>query len=113
MRATEGLSSVTGIRLKRDSDDVEFTRFFKIVQDTAAKMGKVYFLDCGENHDGAVDGIQCEETSGWLIDKNDVGKFEPIWRDDPSNVPDQFDDDMCMADWEDRDGKVSIVFRTS
>lgn len=73
-------------------------------------MGEVYFLDCGENHDGVVDGIQCEETSSWLIDKNDVDKFAPVWKNDLHDVPDRFMDDMRLADWKDVDGKVSITF---
>lgn len=110
MRATGELSNVLGIRFKSDSDDVEFMRFFKIVQGEASKLGKVYFLDCGENHDGIVDGIHCEETSGWLIDKSDVDEFEPIWKNDPNDVPDKFMDDMRLADWEDNDGKASVTF---
>lgn len=110
MRTTEELSDALGIRFKSDSDDAEFMRFFKIVQGAASSLGKVYFLDCGENHDGIVGRIHCEETSGWLIDKGDVDEFEPIWRNDPNDIPDKFMDDMRLADWEDNGGKVSVTF---
>ena len=93
-------SGVTGLREIDSTMDDRFLRFFSIVQDAASRMGRVFFLDCGEDHDLITDEIDCEDLSGWLVREEDVGEFEPAWAELRwGDIPDRFTADMVVARW--------------
>ena len=104
-------SDVQGIRTPRDAGDKRFMRFFEVVQDAAKRSGKVFFLNADEGHELVTDEMDGEDLSGWLIAPQDVPTFEPIWRENPSELPDDFLDCMCMAEWSAHGSDIRIGFR--
>jgi hypothetical protein len=85
-------------------------RFFDLVQSAAESNGKVFFLWAGEGHDLITDEIDCEDLSGWLVDESDAARFERIWLDDWSNIPDDLDDTFCFARWSNDGGAITVHF---
>lgn len=102
-------SSVLGIKFESTASEAKFVRFFSIVQDAAAKMGKVFFLDAGDGRELITDGVDGEDLSGWLVDKSDIEAFKPGWL--AGMVDDRFDDDYAFAEWHvNDDGSITITF---
>lgn len=114
MADTNELSDSLGIKFKRTSDDPPFMRFFDIVQREAKRQhGRVFFLDtCKGGNDFIAEDIDCANLSGWLVDPEDVGEFEPVWRESWTKLPDKFDLDMVSVRWsgDPRDPRIEFDF---
>lgn len=59
----------------RTQESNEFIKFFKLVQDEAKKLNKVFFLDFGQCDDIPFNGMEVDSLFGWLIPNEDVEKF--------------------------------------
>lgn len=101
-----------GIRARSDAEDLEFMRFFSIVQEHASRLGSTFFLWSAEAHDGLVADVWCEDLSGWLVPSGESGSFESLWlARDPRIWADEFDDFQVFARWSnDASGNISITF---
>lgn len=65
-----------GLRDINDLKDLEFQKFFSIVQRWADLENAVFFLDDEEGNEGIVDGIECMNFTGWLIPECKASIFE-------------------------------------
>lgn len=93
-----------GLRTQENSN---FVKFFEVVQNEAAKIGKVFFLDCEEGHDGTVNDMEVCNLSGWLIPTDKASEFESIW--EKGKEDDSWADFFKFASWKDENG-LKIVF---
>ena len=59
----------------RTQESNEFIKFFKLVQEEAKKLNKVFFLDFGQCDDIPFKGMEVDSLFGWLIPDEDVEKF--------------------------------------
>jgi hypothetical protein len=59
----------------RTQENNEFIKFFKLVQDEAGKLNKVFFLDFGQCDDIPFNGMDVDSLYGWLIPKEKVETF--------------------------------------
>lgn len=91
----------------RTHESSNFIKFFEIVQNEAAKLGTVFFLDCEEGQDGSVNGIGVCNLSGWLVPASQADKFEQTWR--AHKEDDEWIDFFVFAKWKDENG-LKIVF---
>lgn len=83
----------------RTQESKNFLNFFEIVQSTANKEGKVFFLDCGDDNLYEESNIECENMFGWLIKYDDVSEFENLYNQF-KDIPDKFDKTYVFARWE-------------
>lgn len=72
-------------------------RFFRIVQNAANEQGSIFFLWSPEARDGIIDGVVCEDLSGWLIPAKEANEFEKAWL--LNNIDDVWDSKSCFARW--------------
>lgn len=91
----------------RTQENNNFIIFFELVQNEAAKLGKVFFLDCEEGHDGTVNGIEACNLSGWLVPKDKASEFENLWGKGAED--DDWSEFFGFVSWKDEDG-LKIVF---
>lgn len=91
----------------RTQENNNFIDFFNIVQSEAAKIGKVFFLDCEEGHDGNVNGMEICNLSGWLIPSDKANEFETLWEKEMED--DEWSDFFVFAKWKYEDG-LKIFF---
>ena len=104
-------TAVRGIRFLSDAEDERFMRFFGVVQDAAASMGKVFFLWTEEGNPLMTDELDGGDLSGWLVDDADADRFDQIWREQPLDLPEDLDDTFSIARWsQGEDGRISIEF---
>ena len=98
--------------LTTDAEDLDFLRFFRIVQDAASAIGKVFFLWSPECHDGQVGDVWCEDLGGWLVPTAGADDFERLWlARDPRIWEENLEDLWAFARWsEPQPGKVAIRF---
>ena len=82
----------------RTQERNKFERFFAIVQDTAEKIGCVFFLDAGDGRDFENDSLEGEDLMGWLIPKERLSAFEKEW--DKGDVSDDWSDFYKWSIWE-------------
>ena len=52
---------ITGLRKR---EPLGFTKFIEMIQQTAAKKGSVFFLDCKEGHEQVKNGLIASDCSG-------------------------------------------------
>lgn len=92
----------------RTQENNKFIEFFKLVQDEASKVNKVFFLDFGECEDIEFKDMQVDSLFGWLIPKEMVDKFK-----------DEFEKEKALSKWDDycvwvipeiKENKLNIVF---
>lgn len=91
----------------RTQENNNFIKFFEIVQSEAAKLGKVFFLDCEEGHDGSVNGMEVCNLSGWLIPAEKANEFELAWK--KGGEDDNWIDFFEFVSWKDENG-LKIIF---
>lgn len=95
-----------GLRLQENQ---RFNNFFALVQDEAAKKGKVFFCDCGLGRLFENDNIECEDLCGWLIPKEKADNFEKLFLEN-SDEQHKFDDFYCYIDFSViENGKISVI----
>ena len=99
---------VKKIRGIRTEENEAFCNYFRIVQKEAEKQGCFYFADCGEGHELFMEQLEGENLSGWLIPIEKADVFEKFFLD--NNVPDEWDEYWCCAEWSIEDGQVIIQF---
>lgn len=87
--------------LKTQESD-KFKLFFQIVQQTAAKNNCVFFLDAGDGRDFETETLEGEDLMGWLIPREKVSEFEPLWKEDA--VSDEWTDFFTWAIWSNDNG---------
>lgn len=92
--------------LKTQEED-KFITFFEFVQAEAARQNKVFFLECEDGNEGKVNGMEVCDLQGWLIPRDRVDAFQPIWEAD--KVDDKWTDQFCFATWSDNNG-LRIAF---
>lgn len=91
----------------RTQENNNFIKFFEVVQSEAEKIGKVFFLDCEEGHDGSVNGMEVCNLSGWLIPADKANEFELLWKREKED--DNWSDFFVFVSWKDENG-LKIVF---
>jgi len=99
-----------GLRFPVRSDDAAFLPFFDLVQNTASKQGKVFFLDCGQSREFEDEKMAGEDLSGWLISANEADVFESEWKKGWNSIEDRFFKDFVWAKWREAEGKIHIDF---
>ncbi len=73
-------------------------------------MGKIFFLDCGEENCFEDDNIECENLTGWLIDIDKSNEFEVIFKSF-SNIDDVWNDYLAFVAWhKNDDNNISVTF---
>ena len=95
-----------GLRTKEDD---KFMRFFQIVQNEANKQNCVFFLDGADGNELIEPDMEISDLMGWLIPADQVGEFEKPWSA-RSKIPDRFDNCFLWAEWEMKDGQITISF---
>lgn len=94
----------------RTPENDKFLAYWRIVQDAAAEKGKIFYLDAGQGYEEETETLDCEDCSGWLIDRAKKEEFEKFFHSDTGAVPEEWDDDYVLAAWEKKDGKIVITF---
>lgn len=73
-------------------------------------MGKIFFLDCGEENCFEDDNIECENLTDWLIDIDKSNEFEVIFKSF-SNIDDVWNDYLAFVAWhKNDDNNISVTF---
>ncbi len=89
----------------------KFDSFMKIVQKEAAKNNKCFFINSGEGHDFETETMEGEDLFGWLIPI--ARKKEFISEKSSSSFQaDKWESFEIFAIWSERDGNISIEFKT-
>lgn len=91
-------------------EDKKFDKFWDIVQETAKRQNKMFFLDCGEGREFFLDDMEGEDLRGWLIPLNKVAEFEPDWKN--NEVSDKWVDNIFWAEWNNTNGVITVEFNT-
>lgn len=93
----------------------KFDKYWALVQGTAARQGRVFFMDSGEGREHETEDMKMEDISGWLIPIELSDEFKSIWIKEGnthSNLPDKFDDTFRFALWSvDDSGKIEVEFK--
>ena len=103
-------STRQGLRFPVPDSDEKFLRFFDMVQDTASKDHKVFFLDCGQCREFEDEEMAGEDLSGWLIDESLVDEFRPEGLAGWNEIDDRFFEDFVWAKWSMPGGVLRIDF---
>ncbi len=92
----------------------KFIKFWKIVQETAKKQGKIFFLDSGEGRELITDTMEIEDLSGWLVPEEQADEFEKEWLQGSDKIwkNDKWDKTFRFAIWHKEGNNISIVFKT-
>jgi len=98
-------STIKGLRTQ-ESD--KFYRFFELIQQEAEKKGCIFFAEAGDGHDYVSNTLECEDMMGWLIPKEKINEFEPLWEKD--QVPELWSDFFTFAVWKEDGDSIKIVF---
>jgi hypothetical protein len=93
-------------------------KYLELVQNTARKMDKEFFLDSGEGHDlgDPDDEWYVERLSGWLVDKEDAANFERLLKREGKLAAWRSSYQYCFVLWtlvdnpQPREAPVSIRF---
>ena len=93
----------------RTQENDKFIKFFNIVQNYAAKINCIFFLDTGEGHDYTSDDLICQDLSGWLIPKTSSSEFEKDYL--KYNNLDNWDNHYKFAVWNIENSNISIDFK--
>lgn len=95
---------ITGLRTR---EPLEFTKFIEIIQQTAAKKGSVFFLDCKEGHEQVKNGLIASDCSGWLVPAEEAEEFNAEYMD--FSECDCWDKYFAWETWyEDENGELKI-----
>ena len=95
----------------RSDEGAAFLEFFEVVQAAADADGKVFFVESGEGHEGRLDGMELEDLSGWLVDREDVGRFTPLFEDGRDwELSEMFADESKFVEWSIEGGSLKISF---
>ena len=93
----------------RTRENLKFLKYFTLIQDEASKLGKTFFLDCGEGNEYQDDEIECETLSGWLIDNENIAEFENLFIN-RKLIGEKWNDFVVFVDWKIENGKIEVSF---
>ena len=62
-------------------ESLKFNRYWKLVQDAAAEMDRVFFGFAGEGRDFETLTMEGEDFSGWLVPVKEADTFEQDWHE--------------------------------
>ncbi len=85
----------------RGQESSKFNIFFSRVQRSAQDKGCVFFVDAGDGRDFETDIFEGEDLSGWLVPKERIDEFQPLWEND--DVSDDWSELFGFAVWENQD----------
>lgn len=94
----------------KTQESSKFLKFFKIVQEEAAKLNSVFFLDCGEGREFENENLEGEDLSGWVIPTNMINEFEPEFEKD--EVSERWVDFVRFVIWNENKNTISIHFKS-
>lgn len=97
---------MVGLRTQENS---KFLKFWSLIQDEASKLGKTFFLDCGEGNEYKDNEIECETLSGWLIDNNRADEFEQLFIN-REPIGEEWQGFVVFVDWKKENGKIKVEF---
>ncbi len=86
----------------------KFNRYFTLIQEEAAKQGKIFFADAGDGNDFETPAMEGEIMMGWLISKEKAQEFEPLWLTD--TVDDSWAENYVWAIWSRTDNNITVRF---
>ncbi|MCD7855630.1 MAG: hypothetical protein LUG66_08480 [Clostridiales bacterium] len=93
----------------KTQESYKFMCFFEIVQNEAARNGKIFFLDCGEGREFINEKFEGEDLSGWLIPIEKEEVFSEMWK--KGKDLSKWADNIVFAVWNmDINGEIKIVF---
>ncbi|MBE5813976.1 MAG: hypothetical protein E7320_02050 [Clostridiales bacterium] len=90
----------------RTQENEKFNRFFALIQAEAEKKDSVFFADAGDGNEFATSTMEGEDMMGWLVPKEKVEEFEPLWEKD--SIDDSWSDFFTWAVWT-KDGEAIHV----
>ena len=93
----------------RTQESDKFLRFWEIVQEKAAEMGKTFFLDCGDGNNYEDDKLECENLTGWLVDNEQTKIFEEVFLSGEP-IGDEWSDKIVSLEWEKARDLVEVTF---
>lgn len=96
------------VRGLRTEEDEKFLVFFKIVQETAEKEGKVFFLNVGEGNEIKTDELEGEDLYGWLIPTELADQFEKEWM--KRSVGEEWEQFEVFEEWTKTENGLEIKF---
>ena len=86
----------------------EFIKFFKLVQDEAKTLNKVFFLDFGQSDDIPFSAMEVDSLFGWLTPNEKVEEFNSKFMKG-TNLS-KWDEYCFWAIADIRDDKLNLVF---
>ena len=94
-------------RLRIQEGD-KFLKFWELVQSTAQRQNKKFFMDTGEEREFFREDMEGEDLRGWLISLDKANEFEKHWLN--HETLDEWEDNICWAEWEENNGKMTVSF---
>lgn len=95
-----------GLRTQ-ESDD--FISYMEIVQSFAKEEHCVFFLDCSEGNERVIDGINCEDLSGWLIPDSLTDEFKYVF--ESFAIDEKWNKYFRFVFWKLEDASIQIEFK--
>ena len=92
----------------RTQESDKFIKFFELVQEEAANLDSVFFLDCGQGKMFENSQIECEDLCGWLIPTEKVKEFELLFENN-SELQHNFDAFYTSIDFNVEGDTVNII----
>ena len=92
----------------RTQENDKFIKFFEIVQEEAAKLDSVFFLDCGQGNLFENSQMECEGLCGWLIPKENVKEFESLFVNN-SEQQHNFDAFYTSVDFDVKGDTINVI----
>lgn len=92
----------------RTQENDKFVKFFELVQEEAAKLDSVFFLDCGQGKLFENSQMECEDLCGWLIPNEKVKEFESLFENNSEQQQD-FDVFYTSVDFNIEGDTVKVI----
>ena len=92
----------------RTQEDDKFLKFWELVRSTAREQKKEFFMDTGEGREFFLEDMEGEDIRGWLIPIDKAKEFEKQWLN--HETLDKWVDNICWAEWEESNGKITVSF---
>ena len=86
----------------------KFINYFILVQNTADKQDKTFFLDYegGKDFYSKDEKMEGENLCGWLIPNDQTDEFEKEWFN--NKVSDKWSDNLTWVEWKFVDGHIEV-----
>lgn len=93
----------------RTQESNKFKKFFNIIQESASKQGKKFFLDSGIGNEFENEELEGENLQGWLIPNEKSESFIKEFEND-SVDDDKWGGFFSFAIWEAKSNNIVIKF---